>query len=387
MRKNNLAVVAALLSVCCILSACTKDESQKNSECDMLSAWVAGADYEQYFYRASDMRIDNISSTTTEIVFTVRSTGDLPTQLPVSFTVTEGASISPASGSMQDFTRGPVTYTVTSEDQANQRRYTVAFRQIDTPSGDSYTYSFEGVDSTSDGNYTYHTFYELDGNGQRNYIWASGNAGVGIVHSDWTASQFPTRSVADGYAGRGVCLTTQDAGNMGRAMHKPIAAGNLFIGTFDVGQVLFNPLKCTVFGKPTTREPVKLSGYYKYSPGRTFTDAQMDTVAGRTDEANIYAVFFRNQDASGNPVSLYGDDVLTSPYVVKKAQVASLPPADEWTRFEVDFEGDTADLQLLSSLGYSMTVVFTSSKAGDTFEGAIGSTLYIDEVEVQFRHQ
>lgn len=387
MKKFHLWISAIVLSSCgIIVSACSKDEP-KNAECDIISAWVQGEDYAPLFFQASDMRIDNISSTTTRITFTVRSTNDMPSQIPVFFTITDGASITPGNGSMQNFKNGPVTYTVTSEDGANQRKYTVEFRQRDANLTSSYTYSFENVDSVESAasNSFYNIFFELTPGGDSNFIWASGNEGVALVHSNWSTSQFPTHSVNEGYIGKGVCLTTQDAGSLGQMFGKPIAAGNLFLGSFDLTQVLMNPLKSTVFGLPTCQEPVKISGYYKYQPGETFTDANMRTVEGRTDEANIYAVLFRNQDGNGNPINLYGDDVLTSPHVVKIAQVASLPPTDEWTRFEMEFNGPDVDATLLSAYGYSMTIVFSSSKGGDAFEGAIGSTLYIDEVEVTYK--
>ncbi len=385
MKRNINLALAILTAACCLIyCSCSKEET-KNAECDMLNAWVEGEDLEPYFYKTSDMRVDNIPSTTTAIVFTVRSTADLPSAIPVYFTLTDGATITPESGSLQDFTEGPVTYTVTSEDGENQRQYTVAFRQPDTPVNSSYTYSFEGVDSVAEGQRAYHVFYELRANGDRDYIWASGNEGVAMIHSDWRPNQFPTHSTADGYHGKGVCLTTQDAGDLGRMMNKPIAAGNLFIGSFDISQLLFNPLKCTVFGHAVSQEPVKLSGYYKYRPGEVFTDAQMNPVEGRNDEAHIYAVFFRNQSNTGEALSLHGDDVLSSPYIVKKAQIATLPAASEWTRFEASFEGSEAEAELLAAMGYSMTLVFTSSKGGDAFEGAIGSTLIIDEVTVEFK--
>ena len=109
----------------------------------------------------------------------------------------------------------------------------------------------------------------------------------------------------------------------------------------------------------------------------------MQPVADRVDQGHIYAVFFRNQNAEGNPVVLYGDDVLSSSLIVSKAQ---LVPAttDEWTRFEMTFEGGTPDPAILAAMGYSYTVVFSSSKDGDNFEGAIGSTLFVDEVTVEF---
>ena len=185
------------------------------------------------------------------------------------------------------------------------------------------------------------------------------------------------------YQGKGACLSTQSTGDFGAAFGKPIAAGNLFLGKFNVNAVLLNPLKATEFGIPTDKQPVKITGWYKYHPGDTFTDATMQPVADRVDQGHIYAVFFRNQDAGGNPVALYGDDVLSSDLIVSKAQL--VPAAtDEWTRFEMTFEGGTADPAILAAMGYSYTVVFSSSKDGDTFEGAIGSTLFVDEVTVEF---
>ena len=102
------------------------------------------------------------------------------------------------------------------------------------------------------------------------------------------------------------------------------------------------------------------------------------------DQAHFYAVFYRNQDSNGNPVVLNGTNVLSSEYIVSKAQIIGPAPTDEWTHFEMLFEGGTADPEILAAMGYSFTVVFSSSKDGDTFEGAVGSTLYIDEVEVEF---
>ena len=90
----------------------------------------------------------------------------------------------------------------------------------------------------------------------------------------------------------------------------------------------------------------------------------------------------RETDEEGNPVKLDGTNVLTSPYIVRKAQVASLPATDSWAQFEMFFEGEKADADILEALGYSFTIVFSSSKDGDRFEGAIGSTLFVDEVEV-----
>ena len=130
--------------------------------------------------------------------------------------------------------------------------------------------------------------------------------------------------------------------------------------------------------------PVRITGYYKYKPGEKYIDQDLKEVQGKVDEADIYSVIYRNKDEQGNPVMLNGGDVKTSPYVMLKAEVASLPPTDEWTPFEMVFSGQQLDESLLRDRGYNFTIVFSSSKDGASFLGAIGSTLYVDKVEVHF---
>ncbi len=380
MNKFIPSLSVLVLTLVFALSSCIKDELL-NAECDIVSAWVEGEQYAENFYLPSQMHLDNISTSEKEIVFTVRSLISLPTKIPVYFNITPGATIQPASGTEQDFTKGPVVYTVTSQDGAWKRQYTVVFKEASMP---TYKFSFENYETLESNSNSYHEFFEVDQSGNRHNIWASGNPGAILIKYKSKAEDQPTYSLVDGYQGRGVCLNTQDAGSLGQMFGKPIAAGNLFMGKFILENVLLNPLKATEFGRPIDRVPVRVTGYYKYRPGAVFTDKDKKEKPGRTDEASIYAVFYRNKDAQGNDVYLYGDDVLSSPYIVKKAEVASLPPTDQWARFEMFFEGEEADPKILEAQGYNMTIVFSSSKDGASFEGAIGSELCIDEVEVSF---
>lgn len=233
--------------------------------------------------------------------------------------------------------------------------------------------------------YGYHVFYEQDADGSHFDIWASGNAGAALVSSKRQPEKFPTYWSADGYEGGCVCLNTQSAGTLGGLVGKPIAAGSLFIGSFNVDKALSDALKTTEFGVPVDRQPLRVTGWYKYTPGEKFTDKNKNVIADRIDEAYIQSVFWRNTNDNGQPVTLYGDNLAKSPYIVSRAETSDLPPAEEWTRFELTFEGDEADAELLAQFGYSFTIVFSSSKDGDLFEGAIGSTLYIDEVEIEFK--
>ena len=377
MKKYLFLTLAALA----LLTSCIKEE-EANQECDIVSAWVEGKEYENYFYDVTQMKHENIASTVTEIVFTVKSMISLPEKLPIQLAVTPGATVVPASGSEQHFKDGPVTYTVTSQDGSWQRQYTVVFREAVKP---TYRYGFEEVETIEGmNNNLYHNFYIFDQAGNRQNVWATGNPGAILIKQNSMPEDQPTYSTEQGYVGRGVCMNTQDAGMLGRLFGKPIAAGNLFIGQFILDNVLLDALKATQFGYPIDRVPIRVTGYYKYRPGDTFTNKDMEPVPGRVDEASIYAVFYRNKDNDGQPIFLYGDNVLSSEYIVRKAEVASLPPTDEWTPFEMFFEGGDADPIVLASQGYNMTLVFSSSKDGASFEGAIGSTLYVDEVVVSF---
>ena len=97
----------------------------------------------------------------------------------------------------------------------------------------------------------------------------------------------------------GVCLNTQSAGMMREWMKKPIAAGSLFMGKFQIDYVLTDALKSTRFGVPNSKEPVRITGWYKYQPGEKFTDMDMNVYPDRKDEASIYAVYYRNTDDKG----------------------------------------------------------------------------------------
>ena len=365
-----------------IPSSCIKDEP-KNDECDIESAWIDDNSYASLFYDANQMRKDPISSAENEIVFLVRSVAQLPKELPISFKITEGATIEPASGSKQDFTAGPVTYTVTSEDGSYKRQYKVSFREPVLPSSH---YSFEYVENsplTATKSY-YHIFYEINATGEREHVWETGNSGASITTMASPPEKFPTYSIDNGYQGKGVCLTTTSMGEFGRVLKKPIAPGSLFIGKFIIENLITNTTKTTQFGIPVNQAPLRVAGYYKYTPGEEFIGPDMKPIPGRTDEADIYGIFYRNKDANGNDVFLYADDVLTSPYLVKIARVQSYPPTDEWTRFELFFEGDEIDPTILADHGYNLSVVFSSSKAGARFEGAVGSKLCIDEIEITY---
>ena len=368
-----------ILLLSALLMSCFKSEPQ-NMECDILEAWVEGENLDQYFSQKTDMRIENIPSSSDQVLFTVRQRSALPA-MAVHFSLTPGATVTPANGSTQDFSKGPIVYTVTSEDGKWHRTYQVDFREGVKPSN---SYSFEDYEMSA--NNKYYVWFYKDDSRTKNYIWASGNEGFMIAKPNALPDEYPTVPDDNGIDGKCIRLTTRSTGSWGKTFKKPIAAGNFYLGAFDVSHALTNTLLCTQMGIPYTQEPVKITGYYKYTPGPVFTDKDFNELPDRIDLPSLYSVLYYNHDEAGNEIMLHGDDVLSSPYIVRKAEVLSAPATDQWTKFEMTFQGTTPiDAKLLADRGYNLALVFSSSKTGDTFEGAVGSTLYIDKVEITFQ--
>lgn len=377
MKFHRLLLLAAL---CPMLSSCFKDEPA-NAECDIEVAWVHAEEPEKMFYNLTDTLV-KVLYTDNLITFNVRSSADLSALAP-QFIITPNATIEPASGSVQDFSHGPVTYKVTSEDRQWSREYYVSFNIVTRTETDTLRFDFEDYEVNSSYYYTWN---------DSRFRWSTGNpgyllCGMATEYADGQYStnpeKFPSVALPDGYKGSGVKLTTLSTGAWGAMKGMRIAAGNLFIGTFDATQAMTDARKATNFGAPFDRRPTKLRGHYKFAPGNDYQDSDGNIKPGEADIADIYAVFYRNHDENGNAIMLDGDDVKSSPHIIGMAQVTGIQATDEWTEFEAEFEfNQEIDQTLLDNRGYNIAIVFSSSVNGAYFEGAIGSTLMVDEVEL-----
>lgn len=388
----------AVVAFATTLTSCFKDEAL-NNECDIEKAWIQVDNPDEVFFQPSNAELPDIESTKTDLIFPdLRPNSDV-TALPVYFKVTDGATIAPENGSVQNFADGPVTYVVTSEDGQYNRTYRVFIKATDagtTPDpGDPgkpeeqfgyVNYNFENyfLDPASSKFYVW-SDYENGSN------WATGNPGFKIAKGSATPDQYPSTPLAEGYDGAAVKLVTSDTGPFGVVVNMRIAAGNLFTGVFDSKSATKAPLKATHFGEGSYNQinyrPVTLAGYYQYTPGEVFTDKAGKEVAGRIDQGDIYAVVFRNVDSEGKSFYLTGDNVLTSPQIVALARVPNVVKTEGgWQNFSVDFNySGELDPTILANYGYSMAVVFTSSIEGAAFQGAVGSTLLIDKVSIAYK--
>lgn len=378
-------MIAAALIGSSTLTSCFKDEPL-NAECDIEQAYIHVDNPLGMFYQQSDTLI-NVLSTAEDINFVVRKTTDLTSLAPI-FNLTPGATIFPDNGSEQDFSNGPIVYTTTSEDGQYKRNYRVNF----IFSKDMLEYNFDhfSLNTNAPAN-KYYVWTDLDDEGNPLNNWATGNPGYRMAKGSAQPDEYPTTPWSEEGHETCVKLTTCETGKFGSDRKMPIAAGNLFLGEFDTKKALtanaagVKGVLATKFGLPIGSQPVSFSGFYKYKRGDVFTDKNNE-VKDSKDYGSIYAVFYDNHDANGEPFVLHGDDVLSSDQIISIANIGQIDDTPEWTAFNLNFKlqpGKAIDPVKLANRGYSLAIVSSSSINGATFEGAVGSTLWIDDFSIK----
>lgn len=389
MKRIILFMQAALLL--CTLNSCIQDESL-NAECD-----ITGVDqtwYKQYAAATDDnpegkdywVGDAKINEDLHRVSFTVKLGTDRSSFAP-KFNLTPGAWLTTkvdgadvdANGMARDFTL-PQVYTSHSEDGKWTKDYTVSFN-YPKPVEEMNFANYKMADKTK-----YYTWVETDESGNELDYWASGNGGYALVGIAKKAEDYPTAPFNDVERGPSVKLTTCRTGSFGDMVKMPIAAGSLFIGKFNSKIAMKLPREATAFGLQVLKgEPKRLEGWYKYKAGEVFTDKDKKVCPERRDTADIYAVVYEVDP--NNFEALNGDDVLTSDRIVLMARIDNPGEPSQWTSFSEPFKpmnGKTFDPERMARYGYAIAVVATSSRQGAYFEGAIGSTLCINQMRVVY---
>ena len=402
MKKMYLYLLFACLFVSCI------QEEAKNAEADILSCIVLDENLAEEIQNV----MGNMVYTNNRVMIQARSSINL-TKLALDLEVTPGASVFPNPDNVEDFSE-PREYTVTSESGEWKKKYMISIDTFSMP----IDYRFDNYELDNRGKY--HVFFEKVAGTEfdsKQYIWASGNSGYNISGQAKKPEDFPTVNVAGIEGGRAARLVTRTTGGWGALLGMPIAAGNLFIGSFDGTNAVAAPLKSTLFGMPFNKKPLRFEGKYCYQAGTEFTNGVDENkepqIITYLDSCDIYAVLYESEGLEKE--SLNGADVLTSQNIVAIARVKNaevMAPSDhvllspEYKSFEVKFDYDTTDpitwpsfmdqdkfkgsdgqlrtfdAEKLKDYKYNLAVVFTSSRYGAGFAGALNSTLYIDNVKV-----
>ncbi|MBK5723083.1 PCMD domain-containing protein [Dysgonomonas sp. Marseille-P4677] len=371
--KSKVLLATAITALS--LSSCIKDEPL-GKETDIVSFKIEGDEYVS----------SDISETTVSVIVTEYA--DLLNIIP-QIEVSQGATISPESGVKQDFSEGPVTYRITSEDKKYWKDYTVSFIK---PALLNLVFDFENWEESKQG------FYNMmlkDNNNKLIKLWDSGNPGIAFVNK----GEFATAPTSDAYKGNYAAKLETLEGNINFVNLKiPIFSGSLFYGNFTLDHGIGEPRKCLMLGQyypSSIGKPLKFTGYYKYKPGSKYvyldSNNNVQTTTSIKDEMSIYAVLFKVDKKEAAKTYLDGITIMDSEKIVARAdwkpETASITdkPAEEgkgFTRFEIPFiykEGEELDFE---NYIYKITILFASSKDGNEYKGAIGSTLIVDEVEI-----
>lgn len=197
-----------------------------------------------------------------------------------------------------------------------------------------------------------------------NSYWATGNEGATTL-GDSNSVPVEGSDARNGKAGKLETVTVALVG---------YAAGNLLIGNYSTN--LNNMAASVQFGRSYNgARPVKLSGYYKYTPG-TSMNKNGKIPSDRTltvDECDIY-------------IKLWSGDV-----VIAESHFVTNQTVSEYTQFELPIEYTD-----MTKRPDKITIVATSSRYGGEFEGssmfntkvvgqvAEGSTLWVDDFELSY---
>lgn len=344
-------IILRAFVIIAIFQSCIKD-APLNPEADIESFTVDSNDL------TSDVFIDQVNR---RILLYLTDEAHEKGIAPV-IGISPGSKLTPASGDSIHFT-GNVTYSVTSQNGQNIKTYTVVivsvgnwdfnFEKWAVNAADQYQYPVEEDDSQ---------------------LWSSGNPGVALSGIPKQPESYPTHSTAAGYLGSTAAqLNTIKGTALSELVGVRLFAGSLFLGNFNSNEAFVNPLKATEFGQSYVGKPATFSGYYKYTPGSVFQDENGNPVAGKQDECSIYAVFFRG------PERLNATNIGSSDKIVARAALPVGTPATGFTRFELPFVY-TDSTNIESNM--MVAIVMSSSKEGDHYRGAIGSTLIVDSLGI-----
>ena len=383
--------VFAGMIMCLAITSCIQDEGLN------VEAAIDGCN-------GSNIQLSTINTYSKTVSIYVSKATDLST-LEIQFELPEGADIEPVDAAANDHapkydfsnSKVPVTseqtleqyqrkFRVTSESRTTEAVYMITVIKSELPT----EYHFENIE---DGNNKYHIFYEFNLQKAEMLQWASGNPGFNLTGMARSPLDYITIQ-SQGYMGKGAKLETKSTGSFGAGVSMPIAAGNLFIGSFEVGNALKDAMKATKFGFPFYKHPTRLSGYYKFKPGTDYTSYTLgsdgkknffiDSSMNGKDKGDIYAVLY---EADNVEDFLDGYNSLNSPKIVSLARIKSedVKETSEWTSFDLPFvlqNNKTINDNMLAAGKYKLAIVFSSSVEGAAFKGSVGSTLWIDEVTI-----
>ena len=287
------------------------------------------------------------------------------TALVPTIEVSQGATVTPASGSAIDLSNGKsVTFTVVAEN-GTENTYTVS------ASGSIYFYDFETWEAG--------TMYDdiLNPAG-----WATCNDAVALIKNMGAlggityTGEYPVRPTDEGVEGKGAIIEsvyTTGGSILGQKI-PAVTSGTIFLGNFNAFAALTNPMATTEFGILFEDKPLAVTGWLKYTPGEDFYNENGEII-DKQDLGTVNAVLY---EVTSEDETLNGSDIYTSDKICATGSFETAGAAD-FTQFTVDMEY-VKDYD--PSKTYKLAVIFAASKEGNQYRAASGSIMVVDSVTI-----
>ena len=287
------------------------------------------------------------------------------TALVPTIEVSQGATVTPASGSTIDLSNGKsVTFTVVAEN-GTENTYTVS------ASGSIYFYDFETWEAG--------TMYDdiLNPAG-----WATCNDAVALIKNMGAlggityTGEYPVRPTDEGVEGKGAIIEsvyTTGGSILGQKI-PAVTSGTIFLGNFNAFAALTNPMATTEFGILFEDKPLTVTGWLKYTPGTDFYD-ENGNIIDRQDLGTVNAVLY---EVSSEDETLNGENIYTSEAICATGSFETAGAAD-FTEFSFDLNY-VKDYDPAKT--YKLAVIFAASKEGNAYRAASGSIMVVDNVTI-----
>ena len=208
-------------------------------------------------------------------------------------------------------------------------------------------------------------------------FWDTGNDGAATLASIGVGGNVttPDTDTWDGGPGYSAKLETS-------YIVLKLAGGNIFAGEYVRTDGMDGVLN---FGRPFTGRPTRLCGHWKYVCTEiSASDSEHEYLKGRPDTAIVYAALINKPE----PVEIRTKPAVrqlfdrNADYVVAYGEVQSGESISEWTDFKLEFEYRRTDV-----VPTYIVIVCTASKYADYFTGGKGSTLWLDDFNLDWDYE
>jgi hypothetical protein len=353
-KSYSMKSIVILFSLSLMLLACKKEE---------LSSLAEVLDFSADSISLTGIALEKVDIDSKNQIISLLFNRFLPEDsFPVSFTsnlvISEGATSVPPSGQKVVFNIKDegFKYTITAED-GSKKDYYVLLRDTQLPnSGFENWYLTAGMDGVS---------YKEPGKSKYTTIWATANYGTSMYKQYCTQPLIQDENTL-------VKIITGVAGPI------PVTAGTIFTGRFDINGAINNPSdpsQATIMGIPFCWRPSGIKFKYSYQPGDHYIRATLK------NPNNIFGGFTIEDIPGGDSLTFYATLEIHDGSIVTEIGRAEFYSGEiQSTLIPV-----TANFNYTSALSPThISVVFSSSKHGEEFTGAVGSLLIIDDIELLY---